>query len=544
MTTEVRVPALGESVSEATVATWFKKPGDRVAADEMLCELETDKVTVEVPAPAAGVLAEIVAAEGETVGPNALLAQIDEAGAGAADDAARDTNDAAGQPAQNEDKPQMAGKNVDVMVPTLGESVTEATVATWFKKVGDQVQQDEMLCELETDKVSVEVPAPASGVLAEILAEEGATVDAKAKLAIITEGAAGAGASSGAGAPPAATKAPVGSASGGEDGTTAGEVGSPGAGPEQLQPREGAGRTDVEDAPSAKKAMAEQGVTRDQVQGSGRDGRAMKEDVAKAASGQGAAPRPASSAPAPAQAPRAPSSAEDARREERVKMTRLRATIARRLKDAQNTAAMLTTYNEVDMSGIMSLRNEYKDAFEKKHKVKLGFMSFFVKACSHALKEVPEVNAEIDGGDVVYKNFVHMGVAVGTPSGLVVPVVRDADQKSFAQIEKEIGELGARARDGKLTMADMQGGTFTISNGGVYGSLMSSPILNPPQSGILGMHKIQDRPVVVGGEIVIRPMMYLALSYDHRIVDGKGAVTFLVRVKEALEDPRRLLMDL
>ncbi|KGJ18386.1 2-oxoglutarate dehydrogenase complex dihydrolipoyllysine-residue succinyltransferase [Paracoccus sanguinis] len=544
MTTEVRVPALGESVSEATVATWFKKPGDRVAADEMLCELETDKVTVEVPAPAAGVLAEIVAAEGETVGPNALLAQIDEAGAGAADDAARDTNDAAGQPAQNEDKPQMAGKNVDVMVPTLGESVTEATVATWFKKVGDQVQQDEMLCELETDKVSVEVPAPASGVLAEILAEEGATVDAKAKLAIITEGAAGTGAASGAGAAPAATKAPVGSASGGEDGTTAGEVGSPGAGPEQLQPREGAGRTDVEDAPSAKKAMAEQGVTRDQVQGSGRDGRAMKEDVAKAASGQGAAPRPASSAPAPAQAPRAPSSAEDARREERVKMTRLRATIARRLKDAQNTAAMLTTYNEVDMSGIMSLRNEYKDAFEKKHKVKLGFMSFFVKACSHALKEVPEVNAEIDGGDVVYKNFVHMGVAVGTPSGLVVPVVRDADQKSFAQIEKEIGELGARARDGKLTMADMQGGTFTISNGGVYGSLMSSPILNPPQSGILGMHKIQDRPVVVGGEIVIRPMMYLALSYDHRIVDGKGAVTFLVRVKEALEDPRRLLMDL
>lgn len=544
MTTEVRVPALGESVSEATVATWFKKPGDRVAADEMLCELETDKVTVEVPAPAAGVLAEIVAAEGETVGPNALLAQIDEAGAGAANDAARDTNDAAGQPAQNEDKPQMAGKNVDVMVPTLGESVTEATVATWFKKVGDQVQQDEMLCELETDKVSVEVPAPATGVLAEILAEEGATVDAKAKLAIITEGAAGAGAASGAGAAPAATKAPVGSASGGEDGTTAGEVGSPGAGPEQLQPREGAGRTDVEDAPSAKKAMAEQGVSRDQVQGSGRDGRAMKEDVAKAASGQGAAPRPASSAPAPAQAPRAPSSAEDARREERVKMTRLRATIARRLKDAQNTAAMLTTYNEVDMSGIMSLRNEYKDAFEKKHKVKLGFMSFFVKACSHALKEVPEVNAEIDGGDVVYKNFVHMGVAVGTPSGLVVPVVRDADQKSFAQIEKEIGELGARARDGKLTMADMQGGTFTISNGGVYGSLMSSPILNPPQSGILGMHKIQDRPVVVGGEIVIRPMMYLALSYDHRIVDGKGAVTFLVRVKEALEDPRRLLMDL
>ena len=535
MTTEVRVPTLGESVTEATVATWFRKPGDAVTVDEMLCELETDKVTVEVPSPVAGVLAAIVAPEGATVGPDAVLAQIDETGAGAGDTPRGADQKSAGQPATDEEQPKMAGKNVDVMVPTLGESVTEATVATWFKQPGDAVQQDEMLCELETDKVSVEVPAPASGVLAEILAPEGSTVDAKARLAIITEGAAGA-ASGGS----ASRGAPVASASGGEDGVTAGEVGSPGAGPEQTKLRGGAGRTDVEDAPSARKAMAETGVARDQVEGSGRDGRVMKQDVAAAAS----APRAPSAAPAPAQAPRAPSSAEDARREERVRMTRLRATIARRLKDAQNTAAMLTTYNEVDMSGIMELRNTYKDAFEKKHKVKLGFMSFFVKACCHALKEVPEVNAEIDGGDVVYKNFVHMGVAVGTPSGLVVPVVRDADQKSFAEIEKEIGELGARARDGKLTMGDMQGGTFTISNGGVYGSLMSSPILNPPQSGILGMHKIQDRPVVVGGQIVIRPMMYLALSYDHRIVDGKGAVTFLVRVKEALEDPRRLLMDL
>ncbi|WP_136650675.1 2-oxoglutarate dehydrogenase complex dihydrolipoyllysine-residue succinyltransferase [Paracoccus aeridis] len=571
MTTEVRVPALGESVTEATVATWFKKPGDSVAVDEMLCELETDKVTVEVPSPAAGVLAEIVAAEGTTVGPNGLLAQIGEAGAASAGATAA----AASTPAPAEE-PQPAqagsgsGRSVDVMVPSLGESVTEATVATWFKKAGDSVTQDEMLCELETDKVSVEVPAPASGVLAEILAEEGATVDAKARLAVITEGGASAGTSSaGAGDAAGAVAAsgagasyeqgaqggnPVGSASGAEDGVSAGAVGSPGAGPEQMLPRTG-GRTDVEDAPSAKKAMAEKGVSRDQVQGSGKDGRVMKEDVARAPQPSNAQPsnaqasnaQPAAkqaSAPAPAQAPRAPSNAEDARREERVRMTRLRATIARRLKDAQNTAAMLTTYNEVDMSAIMELRNAYKDSFEKKHKVKLGFMSFFVKACSHALKEVPEVNAEIDGQDVVYKNFVHMGVAVGTPTGLVVPIVRDADQKSFAQIEKEIGELGARARDGKLTMADMQGGTFTISNGGVYGSLMSSPILNPPQSGILGMHKIQDRPVVVKGEIVIRPMMYLALSYDHRIVDGKGAVTFLVRVKEALEDPRRLLMDL
>ena len=394
----------------------------------------------------------------------------------------------------------------DVMVPALGESVSEATVSTWFKKVGDTVKLDEMLCELETDKVSVEVPSPVAGVLAEILVPEGTTIAAGSRLGIITEGATGK-----TEAPKAEAKAE--------------------AAPTPAKTK------DVEDAPSAKKAMAEAGVTPDQVKGSGRDGRIMKEDVAKAA-----APAPA---PAPvAAAPRAPVSADDASREERVKMTRLRATIARRLKEAQNTAAMLTTYNEVDMSAIMALRNEYKDAFEKKHGVKLGFMSFFVKACTHALKEVPEVNAEIDGQDVVYKNYVHMGVAVGTPNGLVVPVVRDADQMGFAAIEKKISELGLRARDGKLSMAEMQGGSFTISNGGVYGSLMSSPILNPPQSGILGMHKIQDRPVVVGGQIVIRPMMYLALSYDHRIVDGKGAVTFLVRVKEALEDPRRLLMDL
>ena len=402
--------------------------------------------------------------------------------------------------------------SIEVRVPSLGESVTEATVATWFKKPGDAVAVDEILCELETDKVSLDVPSPAAGVLGEIVAAEGATVSAAGLLAMITEGAAGAAPAKAA---PAAAPAPA-----------------PAAAP--------AAAKDVENAPAAKKAMAEAGLSADQVQGTGRDGRIMKDDVTRAAS----AVQAAAAAPAPAAIPRAPVPADDAAREERVKMTRLRATIAKRLKDAQNTAAMLTTYNEVDMSGIMSLRNEYKDQFEKKHGVKLGFMSFFVKACCHALKEVPEVNAEIDGQDVVYKNYVHMGVAVGTPNGLVVPVVRDADQMGFAAIEKKIAEFGVRARDGKLTMQEMQGGSFTISNGGVYGSLMSSPILNPPQSGILGMHKIQDRPVVVNGQIVIRPMMYLALSYDHRIVDGKGAVTFLVRVKEALEDPRRLLMDL
>ena len=408
----------------------------------------------------------------------------------------------------------------DVMVPSLGESVSEATVSTWFKKVGDAVKQDEMLCELETDKVSVEVPSPVTGVLAEIIAPEGTTVAASARLAVVTEGV-------------AAPKDKVTKALEGVPSTVSEASLAPIAGPEPTVPR------DIKNAPAAEKAMAEANLTPDQVLGTGRDGRIMKEDVARVVAAPAATPTPTPSA-----IPRAPVPADDAAREERVKMTRLRATVARRLKEAQNTAAMLTTYNEVDMSAIMGLRNEYKDLFEKKHGVKLGFMSFFVKACTHALKEIPEVNAEIDGQDVVYKNYVHMGVAVGTPNGLVVPVVRDADQMGFAAIEKKISELGLRARDGKLTMADLQGGSFTISNGGVYGSLMSSPILNPPQSGILGMHKIQDRPVVVAGQIVIRPMMYLALSYDHRIVDGKGAVTFLVRVKEAIEDPRRLLMDL
>lgn len=501
MTTEVRVPTLGESVTEATVATWFKKPGDAVAVDEMLCELETDKVTVEVPSPVAGAMAEIVAAEGETVGVNALLATIAE-GAGAVDTTPQE---AAATPAVS----------IDIMVPTLGESVTEATVSTWFKAVGDSVAQDEMLCELETDKVSVEVPAPSAGVLTEITAPEGATVAAAGKLGVLS----GAGGTAAA-APVAASAAPAVTAA----------------------------AKDIANAPSAIKAMAEAGLTAAAVTGTGRDGRIMKDDVARAVAA-GSAPAAAPAMPAPAAqsaapAPRAPVATDDVAREERVKMTRLRQTIARRLKESQNTAAMLTTYNEVDMTEVMAIRSDYKELFEKKHGVRLGFMSFFVKACCHALNEVPEVNAEIDGTDIVYKNFVHMGVAAGTPTGLVVPVIRDADAMSFSAIEKAIAEKGRRARDGKLTMAEMQGGTFTLSNGGVYGSLMSSPILNPPQSGILGMHKIQDRPMAINGQVVIRPMMYLALSYDHRIVDGKGAVTFLVRVKEALEDPRRLLMDL
>ena len=528
MSVEVRVPTLGESVTEATVATWFKKPGDAVAQDEMLCELETDKVTVEVPAPAAGTLGEIVAQEGETVGVDALLAILSEGEGPGETPKPREekASEAKSEPADTKaDKPVKAepksepakakggadeGETIDVKVPSLGESVTEATVSTWFKKVGEQVAADEMLCELETDKVSVEAPSPAAGTLTEILVNEGDTVQAGGLLARIKSGAG------------AAASAPAQQSPSAEERVASKETGR-----------------DVADAPSARKMMAEKGIDREQITGSGRDGRVMKEDVQKHEAKPAQAP-----APEAKPAPRAPVSASDADREERVRMTRLRQTIARRLKDAQNTAAMLTTYNEVDMTDVMALRNDYKELFEKKHGVRLGFMSFFVKACIHALKEVPDVNAEIDGTDVVYKNYYHIGVAVGTPNGLVVPVVRDADHLGFSDIEKTINGLGKKARDGKLSMAEMQGGTFTISNGGVYGSLMSSPILNPPQSGILGMHKIQERPMVIDGKIEIRPMMYLALSYDHRIVDGKGAVTFLVRVKEALEDPRRLLMDL
>ncbi len=407
--------------------------------------------------------------------------------------------------------------STDIKVPTLGESVTEATIGEWFKKVGDTVAIDEPLVELETDKVTIEVPSPVAGVLEAISAESGDTVEVGALIGAVAEG--------GAGAAPAAKA------------ETKSEAKAEAPAAEAKAEPAPAAASEMPAAPSAAKMMAEKNVDPASVEGSGKRGQVLKEDVQAAI----AKPAPAKAAPAAA---RAPSSAGDAEREERVKMTRLRQTIARRLKDAQNTAAMLTTFNEVDMKPVMDLRTSYKELFEKKHGVKLGFMGFFTKAVTHALKEVPAVNAEIDGDELVYKNFAHIGVAVGTEKGLVVPIVRDADQMSIAEIEKEIGRLGRSARDGQLTMADMQGGTFTISNGGVYGSLMSTPILNAPQSGILGMHKIQERPIVVNGEIVIRPMMYLALSYDHRIVDGKDAVTFLVRIKESLEDPQRLVLDL
>ena len=408
----------------------------------------------------------------------------------------------------------------EIRVPTLGESVTEATVATWFKKPGEVVSIDEMICELETDKVTVEVPAPISGTLSEIIANEGETVAVDALLAVLN-------------ASKENKLIPETQQKSNNDNQD-----------NKVKTDKPHTDVDVRVAPSAKKALVEAGIAKDQITGSGRDGRIMKEDVKNAILGkeqnQSLEKVAQESIPVSSKS----SNQTTNRREERIKMSRLRQTIAKRLKDSQNTAAMLTTYNEVDMTAIINLRQEYKELFEKKHGVRLGFMSFFTKACCQGLKEIPEVNAEIDGDEIIYKNYVNIGIATGTPTGLVVPVIRGVDEMSFSEIEKQIAEKGLRARDGNLSMAEMQDGTFTISNGGVYGSLMSSPILNPPQSGILGMHKIQDRPIAENGEIVIRPMMYLALSYDHRIVDGKGAVTFLVRVKEALEDPRRLLMDL
>ena len=386
---------------------------------------------------------------------------------------------------------------IELKVPTLGESVTEATVGTWFKKAGDKIAVDEMICELETDKVTIEVPCTISGVVSKIIVKEGETVGLDAILALLEEGTA------------AEEKNDTSKIKTADKNT-----------PEKIK--------DHKNAPSAEKIMKEKNIDPSSLKGTGRDGRIMKEDVMSLPSNKDIQAEDVSSP----------------RSEEKVKMTRLRQTIARRLKESQNTAAMLTTYNETDMTAILKIRSELKDQFFSKHGVKLGFMSFFVKACCKALEEIPEVNAQIDGDHIIYKHYVNMGVAVGTDNGLVVPVLKNANTMSFSDIEKEINKMGLLARDGKLSIADMTGGTFTISNGGIYGSLMSSPILNSPESGILGMHKIQERPMVIDGKIEIRPMMYLALSYDHRIVDGKGAVTFLVRVKENLEDPRRLLIDL
>ncbi|QQQ19904.1 2-oxoglutarate dehydrogenase complex dihydrolipoyllysine-residue succinyltransferase [Brevundimonas vitis] len=515
---DILTPTLGESVTEATIAKWSKKVGDAVRKDEILVELETDKVSLEVVAPADGVLSDIKAADGETVTPGTVLGVVTEgasdaaptakAAAPAAAPAAAETPKAAAPAAS-----APAAGAIDIAVPTMGESVAEGTIGTWLKKAGDAVKKDELLVEIETDKVAVEVSSPADGVLSEIVAADGATVTPGQVIGRVS--------ASGTAAAPSANS------------------GSANSGSAQYS----APASDTPLSPSVKRIVTENNLDPKAIQGSGKDGRILKGDalsaIGTAAAAPAAAPAPAAAAAAPVAQPRA-----DQPREERVKMTRLRQTIARRLKESQNTAAQLTTFNEVDMTNVMALRAQYKEVFEKRHGVKLGFMSFFTKAVVAALKEIPAVNAEIDGTDIIYKNHYDIGVAVGTDKGLVVPVLRDADTLSLAGIEKGIGELGKAARDGNLTLDQLQGGTFTITNGGTYGSLMSTPILNAPQSGILGMHNIVQRPMAINGEVKIRPMMYIALSYDHRLVDGKEAVTFLVRVKELLEDPARALLDL
>ena len=502
--TDIVVPTLGESVTEATVGKWLKAAGEPVAKDDVLVELETDKVAVEVSAEEAGTLSEIVANEGDTVEIGALLGRLGGANGAAASAPAASTP--APAPAAAAPAPAAAssgGASVDVTVPSMGESVAEGTIASFLKQVGDSVAKDETIAEIETDKVALEVPATADGVISEWLVAEGDGVTPGAVIARISAGAGASAAPAAAPAAPAPSPAPA--ATGG----------------------------DRPVAPSVRRISAEAGVDPASIPGTGRDGRATKADALAYVNTPKAAAAAAEAKPARELGPR----------EERVRMTRLRQTIARRLKEAQDTAAMLTTFNDVDMSAVMTLRKSYKDAFLEKHGVKLGFMGFFAKAIVSALKEIPAVNAEIDGTDIIYKNHYDIGMAVGTDRGLVVPVIRDCDQLSLAGIEAELGNVAKKARDGTLSIADMQGGTFTITNGGVYGSLMSTPILNPPQSGVLGMHRIEQRPVAVDGQVVIRPMMYLALSYDHRIVDGKEAVTFLVRVKEALEDPERMLLD-
>ena len=520
---DILTPTLGESVSEASIAKWSKKVGDPVKKDEVLVELETDKVSLEVVSPVDGTLGDIKFGEGDTVTPGAILGSVTEGAAGSKPAAAAAPAPAAkaeaapapvaAAPAPAAAAPAAASASVDITIPVMGESVAEGAVGKWSKKSGDAVKKDEILVEIETDKVALEIASPADGVLT-ITVDEGATVTPGQVIGSIS------GSGAAAAAPAAAAPAPAAPANAGSA-----QVGNQASGATL--------------SPAVQRVVAENNLDPKAIAATGPKGNITKGDALAAIGAPAPAPAPA---PAAATAPAAPRA--DQPREERVKMTRLRQTIARRLKESQNTAAQLTTFNEVDMTNVMALRNQYKEAFEKAHGVKLGFMSFFTKAVVAALKEIPAVNAEIDGTDIIYKNHYDIGVAVGTEKGLVVPVLRDADVLSLAGIEKGIGALGKAARDGDLTLDQLQGGTFTITNGGTYGSLMSTPILNAPQSGILGMHNIVQRPMAVNGQVEIRPMMYIALSYDHRIVDGKEAVTFLVRVKQLLEDPARALLDL
>ncbi|PKG53818.1 2-oxoglutarate dehydrogenase complex dihydrolipoyllysine-residue succinyltransferase [Halomonas sp. MES3-P3E] len=526
MATEIKAPTFPESVAEGTVAAWHKKPGDSVERDELIVEIETDKVVLEVVAPEAGTLTDVMAEEGDTVESEQVLGKIGEGSASgskeeksSSDDSAEKTEEKAdAKPSEEkQEKPAGGGKQHDVKAPSFPESIQEGTVATWHKKVGEAVKRDEVLADIETDKVVLEVVAPADGALAEIKAEEGSQVESEAILATFTEGAGGDSSGGDSGGDSASAKADSSDDDGADE-----KVG------------------DKILAPAARKMVAEHDLDVAKIEGTGKGGRILKEDVQKAVK-DGSAKKAAKSS-APAKSAAAPA-AEGERIEKRVPMSRLRQTIAKRLVQAQQTAAMLTTYNEVDMTEIMALRAQYKETFLKAHDIKLGFMGFFVKAASEALKRFPDVNASIDGTDIVYHGYQDIGVAVSTDRGLVVPVLRDTDSMKIADVERKIVDFGKRGRDGKLGMDDMIGGTFTITNGGTFGSLMSTPIINPPQTAILGMHKIQDRPMAVNGKVEIRPMMYLALSYDHRMIDGKDAVQFLVTLKELLEDPARLLLD-
>ncbi|MGM0520951.1 MAG: 2-oxoglutarate dehydrogenase complex dihydrolipoyllysine-residue succinyltransferase [Pseudomonadota bacterium] len=528
MATDIKAPTFPESVAEGTVAAWHKKPGDSVERDELIVEIETDKVVLEVVAPEAGTLTDVTVEEGDTVESEQVLGKIGE-GSGSGDSGSGDNDDSG-----KEDKPADAasegkaeekkasggnggGQQHEVKAPSFPESVQEGTVATWHKKVGEAVKRDEVLADIETDKVVLEVVAPADGALAEIKAEEGTQVASEEVLAIFAEGAGG-DSSSGADSTPHKAESSA------DDGSGDEKVG------------------DKILAPAARKMVAEHDLDVSKIEGTGKGGRILKEDVQKAVK-DGSAKKASGGSAAPKGTATAAPAVEGERPEKRVPMSRLRQTIAKRLVQAQQTAAMLTTYNEVDMGAVMDLRAQYKDTFLKAHDTKLGFMGFFVKAASEALKRFPDVNASIDGTDIVYHGYQDIGVAVSTDRGLVVPVLRDTDSMKIADVEKTIVDFGKRARDGKLGIDEMQGGTFTITNGGIFGSLMSTPIINPPQTAILGMHKIQERPMAVNGKVEIRPMMYLAVSYDHRMIDGKDAVQFLVTMKELLEDPARLLLD-
>ncbi|MES3675701.1 2-oxoglutarate dehydrogenase complex dihydrolipoyllysine-residue succinyltransferase [Halomonas elongata] len=527
MATEIKAPSFPESVAEGSVAAWHKKPGDSVERDELIVEIETDKVVLEVVAPEAGTLTEVLAEEGDTVESEQVLGRLGEGQAsgeaGNADKSEGKSEESEGDKpaagdAAGEAKPAAGGAQHEVKAPTFPESIQEGTVASWNKQVGEAVKRDEVLAEIETDKVVLEVVAPADGALIEIKAEEGSQVESEAVLALFGEGAGGDAAPSAG-----EDKAPASA----DDGESDEKVG------------------DKILAPAARKLVAEHDLDVNKIEGTGKGGRILKEDVQKAVK-DGSAKKTAAKSSAgskPAAAAAAPA-VEGERPEKRVPMTRLRKTIAKRLVEAQQTAAMLTTYNEVDMGAVMDLRAQYKETFLKAHDTKLGFMGFFVKAASEALKRFPDVNASIDGTDIVYHGYQDIGVAVSTDRGLVVPVLRDTDSMKIADVEKGIVDFGKRARDGKLGIDEMQGGTFTITNGGIFGSLLSTPIINPPQTAILGMHKIQERPMAVNGKVEIRPMMYLALSYDHRMIDGKDAVQFLVTIKELLEDPARLLLDI